>query len=136
MDWKHEYELGIPVLDAQHKQLFRFNEEVQSAIKGGLKVSSVNSLLTQVKQYAARHFTMEEKYMADVDYPKLHKQKDAHAMFSAHFDAIQTEFNKQGISPELADKISKELIEWITNHITGMDQDFGDYYRHINADTT
>jgi len=129
VNWKNEYKLDIPVIDAQHKQLFRFNEELQNAMAKGIKVSSINTLLTQIKQYAARHFVMEEKYMEDSNYPEIQEQKDAHAAFVTRFSEIQEEFNKQGITPTLVDQIHNELIKWINEHITGLDQIFGDYYR-------
>ena len=136
MNWKQEYELGIPVVDTQHKQLFRFNEELQDAIKGGLKVSSINTLLTQIKQYAARHFAMEEKYMEEVRYPQMQEQKDTHAAFAIRFDEIQDAFNAKGMTPALVQAITNELIKWIVDHVTGMDQAFGDYYRKHSSDAT
>ena len=136
MQWKHEYELGIAVVDTQHKQLFRFNEELQNNLKGGLKVSSINTLLTQIKQYAARHFTMEEKYMAGINYPGIQEQQEAHAAFAARFSEIQEEFNEQGVTPALVNIINHELIKWINNHITGMDQAFGDYYREHSSEVS
>lgn len=135
MNWNNEYELGLPVLDAQHKQLFRFNDELQDAIKKGLKVSNINTLLTQIKLYAARHFSMEEKYMADVSYPQIVEQKDAHAAFVNRFDEIQDDFNAQGMTPDLVKAITNELTKWIVDHVTGMDQTFGKYYRQHSSNT-
>lgn len=99
MNWKDEYKLGISIVDTQHKQLFRFNKELQDAMEKGIKASSIYTLLTQVKQYAARHFAMEEKYMEDVSYPQIQEQKEAHAAFAVRFGEIQEEFNKQGATP-------------------------------------
>ena len=130
MKWKREYELGIPVIDTQHKQLFRFGTELEDALKRGLKVSSITDLLINVKQYTARHFYIEEKYMDDISYPELPKQKEAHTAFVIRFSEIQEKFDKEGISPALVDMIRNELISWIDSHITGMDQEFGDYYRN------
>lgn len=45
MHWIKDYEIGIPLIDTQHKQLFRFNDELQDSIKkrtesGGHQYSS------------------------------------------------------------------------------------------------
>lgn len=128
MHWVKGYEIGIPLIDTQHKQLFRFNDELQDSIKRGLRVAAINALLTQLKQYAARHFAMEEKFMADVEYPQLEEQQEAHKAFVFRFEEIQKEFNEKGLTPPLVNSISNELSGWINDHITGMDQEFGRYY--------
>ncbi len=129
MHWKSDYEIGIPIIDTQHKQLFRFNDELLEAVKKGLKASAIETLLTQIKQYVARHFAMEEKYMETVNYPRMEEQLTAHRVFTARFDEIHKDFNKSGLTPDLVNAIRQELSEWITDHITGMDQIFGNYYR-------
>ncbi len=129
MLWKSDYEIGIPIIDTQHKQLFRFNDELTNAVKTGLKSSAIDTLLTQIGQYVARHFAMEEKYMEEVNYPKMAEQLQAHTAFIACFNEIQAEFNAQGLTPALVNRIRKELSEWINDHITGIDQLFGNYYR-------
>ena len=45
MRWKKEYNNGIPLIDTQHKQLFRFSEELQTAISSGLKLATLKELL-------------------------------------------------------------------------------------------
>ncbi len=72
MRWKKEYNNGIPLIDTQHKQLFRFSEELQTAISSGLKPATLNN----------------------------------------------------------------ELVDWISNHITGIDQKFGDYYQDYQSQKT
>ena len=129
MQWKDEFKIGIPLIDTQHKQLFRFNAELEDSIQKGLKVSDVSALLLQIQQYVARHFAMEEKYMEEINYPSLEEQKEAHTAFTAKFQEIQDGFNEEGLTGELVDKIHNELIAWVTNHVTGMDQAIGDFYK-------
>lgn len=81
MRWVKDYEIGIPLIDTQHKQLFRFNDELQDSVKRGVKVAAIDALLIQLKQYTARHFAMEEKYMAEVEYSKLKEQQEAHIIY-------------------------------------------------------
>ena len=129
MRWKDEFKIGIPLIDTQHKQLFRFNDELEESIQKGLKVSDISSLLIQIKQYIVRHFVMEEKYMQEIKYPSLDEQKEAHAAFTAKFQELQDMFNEEGMSGVLVDKIHNELIAWVTSHVTGMDQAIGDFYK-------
>jgi len=128
MRWKKEYNIGIPIIDTQHKQLFRFSDELQTAMSSGLKSSILKELLINVKQYVARHFSVEEKLMTDSKYPGLEEQLEAHAGFTARFDEYFDSFQKTGLSPDLVNGMKKELVDWIGKHITGIDQKFGDYY--------
>lgn len=133
MRWKKEYENDIPIIDTQHKQLFRFNDELQTAISSGLKQSTLKELLTNVQQYVARHFAMEEKFMRDSKYPGLNEQLEAHAYFTNRFNEIFDDFNKDGLSPPLVNALKNELTDWVTKHITGIDQKFGDYYKKYQS---
>ncbi len=128
MRWKKEYNIGIPIIDTQHRQLFRFSDELQTAISSGLKQSILKELLINVKQYVARHFSVEEKLMADSNYPGLEAQLEAHKAFTTRFDEYFNSFQESGLSPELVNGIKKDLLDWIGKHITGIDQKFGDYY--------
>ncbi len=133
MRWKKEYENGIPLIDTQHKQLFRFSDELQAAIGSGIKPATLKELLVNVKQYTVRHFTVEEKFMADSKYPGLAEQLKAHTAFINRFDEIFNDFNENGLTPPLVNTLKNELTDWISNHITGIDQKFGDYYREYRA---
>ncbi len=66
--------------------------------------------------------------MADSKYPGLAEQLEAHASFINRFDKIFDDFNENGLTPPLVNTLKNELVDWISNHITGMDQKFGDYY--------
>ncbi|HID69719.1 MAG TPA: bacteriohemerythrin [Desulfobacterales bacterium] len=133
MRWKKEYNIGIPIIDTQHKQLFRFSDELQMAISSGLKQSNLKELLINVKQYVARHFTVEEKLMMDSNYPGLDEQLKAHAGFTNRFDEFFDDFQESGLTPELVNGMKKELIDWIGKHITGIDQKFGGFYKEYQA---
>lgn len=129
MPWKESHKIGIPIIDTQHKQLFRFTEELQSSLNSGLKASAIKKLLVNVGEYVARHFAMEEKYMAESNYPGLDTQREAHGAFSKRFEHFFNDFNENGLTPPLVNSIKTELINWVNDHITGLDQEFGAYYR-------
>jgi hemerythrin len=129
MPWEKRYEIGIPIIDTQHQQLFRFSEELQAGLNSGLKASVIKNLLINVEQYVARHFAMEEKFMTESNYPGIDGQLEAHAAFSKHFEQFLSEFNETGLTPPLVNSMKSELINWISEHITGLDQEFGRYYR-------
>ena len=129
MEWKEEYALGIPVIDAQHKQLFRLCAELDAVLKSGVKAEDIDALLVRIREYAARHFTMEEKYMAESNFPGVSEQKMAHQGFIASFQEVYDDFHTNGLSREIVEGIQRQLSGWVRKHVTGMDQQFGKYYK-------
>ncbi|MFH2124296.1 MAG: bacteriohemerythrin [Pseudomonadota bacterium] len=129
MQWQDEFKIGIPVIDAQHKQLFLCDNELSEALSKGLRPSAINTFLTQLGFYVTRHFTMEEQYMEQSSYPGLPEQLEAHHSFKQRFAEIQEEFSQKGLSPNVVHTIQNELSVWIKNHVLGLDLAFGTYYQ-------
>jgi len=128
MKWKKKYAVGIAVIDAQHKQLFRMNDELEAGLQTGIRPEELGALLTRLGEYAVRHFTLEEKHMAKAEYPGLAEQQETHRSFVARFTEIHEDFTKNGMSRDIIDTLRGELIDWIREHVTNMDQRFGKYY--------
>lgn len=129
MQWKDDFKIGIPVIDAQHKQLFLCSSQLSEALASGLKPSIIENFLTQLGHYVARHFALEEQYMEASSYPGLPKQVEAHRYFTNRFSEIQSTFQQTGLSPSVVNAIQNELTEWIKKHVLGLDQNFGAYYK-------
>lgn len=133
MQWKDEFKIGIPVIDAQHKQLFLCSSQLTEALSAGLKPTTIENFLTQLGHYVTRHFALEEQYMEASAYPGLSKQKEAHRYFTNRFSEIQSSFQKAGLSPSVVNAIQNELTEWIKKHVLGLDQSFGAFYKENKA---
>jgi len=129
MIWSDDYKIGLPVIDAQHKRLFKLIDELNEAIETGLEITDVEELLAGLDQYKTRHFQLEEKYMVESNYAGLEEQQKAHGHFSNKFKEIGEEIGKEGITPTIVQVIKEELVEWLKEHVTGLDVNFGEYYR-------
>lgn len=129
MEWNTKYALGIPVVDTQHRQLFRLSNELDAELEAGISSKEIDAMLVHMGEYAARHFAMEEKYMAESNYPGLAEQQETHQAFANRFTEIYEEFRKKGLSREIVDTLRRELTDWVREHVTGLDQRFGTYYR-------
>jgi hemerythrin len=133
MEWQDKFKIGISVIDAQHKQLFLAKNELNEALAKGLRPAAIDRCLTQVGFYVARHFAMEEQYMEASSYPGLAEQILAHRYFTKRFTEIKEEFQRNGLSPSVVNAIQNELGLWLKNHVLGLDQDFGAYYKENKA---
>ncbi len=129
MEWNTKYALGIPVVDTQHQQLFRLSNELDTELQAGIRPEEIDAMLVHIGEYATRHFTMEEKYMAESNYPGLAEQQEAHQAFANRFAELYDEFREKGLNREIVDTLRRELTDWVRKHVTGLDQRFGAYYK-------
>lgn len=129
MKWKQDYSIGIPVVDAQHKQLFRMSDQLDADLKEGLQAAEIEETLVHMGEYATRHFQVEEKYMAESKYPGLEQQRTVHWEFGRSFQDTYENFKKNGLSQEVVDSLRRDLTNWIRDHVMGIDQQFGEYYK-------
>ncbi|HHB76829.1 MAG TPA: bacteriohemerythrin [Desulfobulbus sp.] len=129
MKWNKKYALGIAAIDAQHRQLFRLSDDLDAALQNGIRTEDLDALLLRLKQYAARHFTLEERQMADLNYAGLVEQQKKHEEFVHRFGDLHQQLTTDGLSAELANLLQQELSGWIRDHVTGMDQQFGSFYK-------
>lgn len=128
--WDDAYLLHLPVIDAQHKQIIAALDDLEAAMSGNITSAEIENLLTRVQQYTSRHFSIEERHMEESSYPGLARQQAAHQEFKDTFSQFFKDFRRGGLSQDLVARVHRELNQWIKEHVTGLDQTFGAYYRH------
>jgi hemerythrin len=132
--WDDSYLLHLPVIDAQHKQIVAALNELESAMAGDITSAEVDTLLLRLQQYTARHFAIEERHMKESNYPGLARQQAAHREFGEIFARLESDYRRGGLSQNLVIALHRELSQWVRQHVTGLDQSFGRYYRHYHQE--
>ena len=99
--------------DAQHQVLFDLLDQVAEE-------DSVEAILHQLKHYAENHFSIEERYMALLDYPGQAEHLQVHNKF-------REELAKMLLDADQHDQFSRQVIstflrEWLKRHIFGIDK--------------
>ena len=75
--------IHIEEIDNEHRRLFQMiNEAINLANTTTDVTPIVDSLLTNLKDYAATHFAHEEAYMESIQDPELPMQRKEHAAFT------------------------------------------------------
>lgn len=85
--------------------------------------------LEALDMYKTRHFQLEEKYMRETEYPGFEEQKKAHIYFDRRFSELQDSLKNSGLTRELVNRIQDELSQWLTEHVTKLDKEFGQFYQ-------
>ena len=101
--------------DTQHQILFELIDQI--------KVEPFDrDILFKLQLYAEHHFSLEEAYMAQLDYPHAEAHIIVHDRFREELSSmieIPLEMNKS-----LQDSVAHFLTEWLKLHVMGIDKKF------------
>lgn len=124
MLWNATYETGIPIVDAQHKELFNQIEILMDTSKA----ERIDSTLNFFGDYIVKHFATEEAMQHQVAYVKLIEHKKAHDDFVNTFKQSKQEYRSSGNSPIVMMKTIRIALSWLKEHIRGQDKEFAKAY--------
>jgi len=117
--WDKRYQLGIEMIDTQHKKLFDlvnrlYDLEDSKNVKEELRV-----ILYEFNMYMQIHFEDEEEYMASIDYPDLQEHKKLHKDIIDSVNNIIVTPAKLGIIKSKMKVVAKRaLVDHIMNEDT------------------
>jgi hemerythrin len=112
---------GIPMIDAQHKKLFKKFNEFSEAISGKKSKEAAGELLDFLQFYAVWHFGQEENCMNEYKCPVAAENKQAHAEFVRKFSRFYTQWQTGNMTAELAGETYMELEKWLVKHVARVD---------------
>ncbi|HWP50311.1 MAG TPA: hemerythrin family protein [Clostridia bacterium] len=131
MLWKDKYALGVPVVDAQHQELFRrveaFVQTLRSPAAWEERVMLVNETLEFMKAYVVEHFRDEEAYQLRISYPGYHAHKKIHDDMVGYVLEVTSEYERSGYNEQLMQQFAGKLLAWLINHVAAEDQRIADY---------
>jgi hemerythrin len=123
LNWNPGLTTGIPILDFHHRQIIEQFNNFHAALSRGEseKRTEAGRILDYLLFYAAWHFQREEAYMDRYRCPAAEANRRAHAEFLRRFGEFYRLWQTQGMSASLANDTFIALMEWIVNHIQGID---------------
>lgn len=127
--WSTDLALGIDEIDKQHANLFDRLNKLINAMTGGGGERDVEMMLKFLENYVVMHFSVEEKFMSDSDYPKFVTHKKEHETLIAALEDFKKTFAKDGVSDKLVKNIEEQVGQWLVTHIGRVDREFGTYLK-------
>lgn len=119
LDWTDALDLGLPLLDEQHKQLFAISNDLLDAIARGEGQDILKDIFDRLKEYTQYHFKEEEAYMKKIGYNDFDAHAAEHALLLVRVNTLWRMIKSgEHISPQGA---SLFLSDWITEHILHRD---------------
>lgn len=131
MFWKERYELGVDLIDTQHKELFKrveaFMQTLRSSADWEEKVAQVNETLEFMKAYVVEHFRDEEEYQQSIGYPGYEAHKKVHEGMVSYVLETYAAYEKNGFDQQLMQQFAGKLLAWLINHVASDDQRIATY---------
>lgn len=124
--WSDKYSVSVNQMDSQHKKLIDIINELYDAMQAGKASTALSKIVGDLLNYTKQHFTAEEKYMLQYDYPKYAAQKKEHDFFIEKIKKYQADLDsgKTTFSVDM----SVFLKNWLVNHISVVDKEYGPFF--------
>jgi hemerythrin len=120
VEWKPEFEIGINVIDTQHKRIVDYINQLVD-YEGHASRDEMAELINALIDYTYSHFAFEEALMEEAGYEFLTVHKRTHQAFTDHVSDLHQRF-KQG--DNVCTEIGTLLQTWLINHIQDDDQSY------------
>jgi hemerythrin-like metal-binding protein len=128
------YNIEYKDIDAQHKVLLDFLNELNELFDLSGDPKRVSGILHGLCDYAITHFTLEERYLRAAGYPGLGKQEAEHAAFVQQVLAFDQSFDPS--DPRLLQEMQLFLRQWYMDHILRSDMDYAAFMKQYRAEAT
>ena len=126
IEWTPALGTGVAVLDEQHKAIFQWLAELESATVEDRTLFGVY-VITRLKHYVRAHFATEEAMMKSAGYPDLAQHLAQHAEFRAKLQELQI----RSIGEDISTDTVRFLDHWLTNHIARTDKAYVPYLKKM-----
>jgi hemerythrin len=130
LQWTPDLAIGLPEIDAQHRELFRRAERLIAALRAG-DGGQVLPLLDYLEAYVLLHFQEEERLMHETRYPGVAAHAAEHQVFREELARIAADFARRGPTALVALTLHNWLSDWLATHVAGVDQALGRHLRPV-----
>jgi hemerythrin-like metal-binding protein len=118
--WSPQYEVGHPVIDAQHKELVAIINRLHEAMLARRGRESLATVFQDLASYTRMHFGTEEELMARFSYIEAAQHKKMHESLLGEIRKLEQGFKEGELSVTMATMTF--LQSWLTTHIAQMDK--------------
>ena len=116
--WEDRFNIGVDIIDKEHKKLFRIINRLFSA--NGQKSKSqwaCQEGIKYFKDHAMKHFAEEEVYMASIGYEGFETHRRLHNNFRQRtLPALERELEQTGYSPDSVSHFLGVCAGWLIGH--------------------
>jgi len=126
LKWTESMSVGLPILDSDHRALFRIVNQLHDHAESGAKDEVLGAIFDSLIAYIEFHFAREEKVMKACGFPGLPAHNDEHADFTRYIYEMRARY--AGVhDPALTQELLEFLKGWLNTHILIQDMAYKPY---------
>lgn len=120
IEWKKEFEIGIPSVDYEHRELIELINGLHARLSGKPDPDQVAAVLGEINARISAHFALEEKEMREMGYDEFADHKEDHERL---LDEIRDIMDKveDDRSWNYEEELGVRLYDWFANHFRTKD---------------
>lgn len=119
IEWKKEFELGVPDIDTEHRELIELINSTYSALQAQPESSNIMAFLGEIFAKISAHFALEESIMRKYRYDGYLEHKQEHERLLDDIRDIMDDY-EDGIMPSEGE-LSRRLTDWFSAHFRTQD---------------
>jgi hemerythrin len=120
--WNSTLEVGIKLVDTQHKVLVDLINRLHDAMKEGRGKEVLGPILAELVTYTNTHFKAEEELMVKSKYPDFAAHKKIHDDLKQQVQDLQKKFESGNTLMTI--DVMTFLKDWLSKHIQGIDKKY------------
>jgi hemerythrin len=119
VQWSSRFEVGIEVIDGQHRHLFELIGRLQDALTLGKEIDQLVESLKDLVRYTEHHFATEERLMDEIG-AAAERHRSEHQRLLEGLMRFTVKLDTATVSES-----SHFLQDWLFKHIDEVDRPFG-----------
>jgi len=120
--WNEKFATGVYILDEQHKELFRYSNDLEGILKeGDVSSEMIQAGLKFLEKYVLNHFGQEENCMHQYHCPIAGKNKVAHQKFIKAYRLFEKRISQGEDAYRTLRHLHTFLEKWLVEHICKID---------------
>ena len=122
--WEDSYELGIELIDSQHKELVKLiNQLYKACLSGNEAITTMfKEAMSRMVDYVRFHFTAEQELMTRINYPNFHEHKKQHENLIMNILTAAKDYNEG--KKFVPNHFVRLLKDWVLSHIAVFDKSY------------
>ena len=124
--WSEELEVGIGIIDEQHRWLVDQTNALYDALRDGGSREVVGEILEGFMDYTMNHFIVEEELFTRLGYPESGAHKAQHNRFC---DQVMSLLVRHESGEQVGVDALELLKNWLTHHILKVDKAYVEHFR-------
>ncbi|MBP7582762.1 MAG: hemerythrin family protein [Spirochaetes bacterium] len=127
--WSKSLETGVETIDIQHKRLLDLLNNVHEVMVEGRDFSELDDIFKKLLDYTDFHFRHEEELFDRNNFPFASGHRKEHARLKK--EVLNRMEGYRAGNMEAMDLLAF-LVDWLQDHIKGVDMSFGNFIKHRN----